>query len=161
MKDLRNGELEMPLIEHRQFIGAPIEVCFDLARNVDIHTQTSSKTKERAVAGVTNGLLEEGDSVTWEAVHFCMKQKLTARVIFMERPNSFVDVMVKGAFRSFIHIHQFIDDADGTTMIDHFQYKSPFGPLGILVDKLFLERYMRTFIQSRAKELKKIAENMG
>ena len=55
----------MPVIEHQQFIHAPIEVCFDLARNVEIHTQTTSKTKERAVGGVTEGLLEEGDIVTW------------------------------------------------------------------------------------------------
>ncbi len=46
----------MPLIEHQQFIKAPIEVCFDLARNVEIHTLTTSQTKERAIGGVT----EEG-----------------------------------------------------------------------------------------------------
>jgi hypothetical protein len=82
----------MPVIEHKQFIKAPIEVCFDLARDVNVHTQTTLKTKEKAVGGVTEGLLEEGDSVTWEAVHFGIKQRLTARVIFMEKPHSFVDV---------------------------------------------------------------------
>lgn len=148
----------MPVIEHKQLIKAPIEVCFNLARDVNVHTQTTLKTKERAVGGVTEGLLEEGDSVIWEAVHFGIKQRLTARVIFMEKPQSFVDVMVKGAFKSFIHIHQFIDEEEGTTMIDHFQYKSPFGFLGVIADKLFLEKYMRRFIASRAFELKRIAE---
>jgi ligand-binding SRPBCC domain-containing protein len=148
----------MPVVEHKQFIKAPIEVCFNLARDVNIHSQTTSKTKERAVGGVTKGMLEEGDSVTWEAVHFGIKQRLTARVIFMEPPNSFVDVMVKGAFKSFIHFHQFIDNEEGTMMIDHFQYKSRFGPIGVLIDKLFLEKYMKRFIEMRAIELKKIAE---
>ncbi|RBP86056.1 hypothetical protein DFO70_1344 [Cytobacillus firmus] len=68
----------MPVIEHQQLINAPVEVCFDLARNVDIHTQTTSKTKERAVSGVTEGLLEQGDTVTREAIHFGIKQRLTA-----------------------------------------------------------------------------------
>ncbi|MEH7114443.1 SRPBCC family protein [Neobacillus niacini] len=148
----------MPIIEHKQHIKAPIEICFDLARDVDVHTQTAFKTKERAVGGVTTGLLEEGDSVTWEAVHFGIKQRLTAKVIFMEKPHSFVDVMVKGAFKSFIHIHQFIEEEGGTSMLDHFQYKSRFGPIGVLIDKLFLERYMRKFIVSRAMGLKKKAE---
>jgi ligand-binding SRPBCC domain-containing protein len=148
----------MPVIEHKQFIKAPIEVCFNLARDVNVHTQTTLKTKERAVGGVTKGLLEEGDSVTWEAVHFGIKQRLTARVIFMEKPYSFVDVMVKGAFKSFIHIHQFTVEEEGTTMIDHFQYQSRFGPIGVLIDKLFLEKYMKRFIAMRAIELKKIAE---
>ncbi|MGG3450553.1 SRPBCC family protein [Domibacillus aminovorans] len=134
----------MPIIEHQQFIKAPIEVCFDLARNVDIHTQTTSKTKEKVVGGVTEGLLEKGDTVTWEAVHFGIKQRLTARVTEMEKPDKFIDIMVKGAFHSFVHTHEFIEEADGT----------------IMIDKLILEKYMRTFIVSRAKELKKIAENL-
>lgn len=43
----------MPIIKNEQFIKAPIELCFDLARNVDIHTQTTTKTRERAVGGIT------------------------------------------------------------------------------------------------------------
>jgi ligand-binding SRPBCC domain-containing protein len=151
-------KLDMPVIENKQFIKAPIEICFDLARDVEVHTQTTLKTKERAVGGVTAGLLQEGDSVTWEAVHFGIKQRLTAKVIFMEKPHSFVDVMVKGAFKFFIHIHQFIEEKEGTIMIDHFQYRLRFGLVGVLIDKLFLEEYMRKFIAERARGLKKIAE---
>ena len=149
----------MPVIEYQQFIKAPVELCFDLARSVDIHTQTTADTKEIAVDGVTEGLLEEGDTVTWEAIHFGIKQRLKAKVTLMEKPNKFVDIMVKGAFHSFVHTHQFIEEAGGTIMMDTFQYKSPFGPIGVLADKLFLERYMRAFIVTRAKALKKIAEN--
>ncbi|MEH7011344.1 SRPBCC family protein [Neobacillus niacini] len=148
----------MPVIEHKQLINAPIEVCFDLARDVGIHAQTTLKTKEKAVGGVTKGLLVEGDSVTWEAVHFGIKLRLTSRVIFMEEPHSFVDKMVKGAFRSFIHIHQFYAEEEGTSMVDQFQYKSRFGPIGVLIDKLFLEKYLKRYIVMRAIELKRIAE---
>lgn len=151
----------MPVIRYQQFIKASVEICFDLARNVDIHTQTTAKTKERVVGGVTQGLLEEGDIVTWEAVHFGIKQRLTAKVTVMEKPNKFVDRMVKGAFHSFVHTHQFIEESGGTIMIDTFQYKSPFGPIGVLADTLFLEKYMRAFIISRAKALKEIAENIS
>ncbi|MCP3739734.1 SRPBCC family protein [Rossellomorea sp. BNER] len=148
----------MPTIEYQILINAPIEHCFDLARNVDIHTQTVQHTKEKAVGGVTSGILDEGDSVTWEAVHFGVKQRLTAKVTEVKRPDYFVDIMIKGAFHSFHHTHQFIEKHDGTLMVDIFQYKSPLGPIGILADKLFLEKYMQRFIISRAIELKKIAE---
>lgn len=148
----------MPVIWYQQFIEAPIDYCFDLARNVDIHTQTTSKTKEIAVGGVTKGLLEQGDTVTWEAVHFGIKQRLTAEVTVMEKPYMFVDVMVKGAFQSFVHTHRFVEGINGTFMIDRFEYKSPLGPVGVIADKLFLERYMRTFIETRSEELKRIAE---
>lgn len=148
----------MPTIFHEIYIDAPVNACFDLARNVDIHIETSSRTKERAVAGITAGLMEKGDEVTWEAVHFGIKQKLTAKIIAMEQPHSFTDAMVKGAFHSFIHTHSFLESGKGTVMIDRFVYRSPLGPLGGLADKLFLEKYMKKFIVNRAIELKKIAE---
>lgn len=151
----------MPLIVYKIYIKAPIEKCFDLARDVEVHTKTTSKTNERAVGGTTSGLLELGDTVTWEAVHFGIKQRLTAQIIEMEKPNRFVDIMVKGAFHSFVHTHQFMEQGEGTIMIDQFQYKSPLGLIGVLADKLFLEKYMRKFIISRANELKKIAEKGG
>lgn len=108
----------MPVIEHQQFIKAPVELCFDLKRSVDIHTKTTAKTKEAAVDGVTEGLLEVGDTVTWEAIHFGIKQRLTAKVTLMEKPNKFVDIMEKGAFHSFVHTHQFIEESGGTIMMD-------------------------------------------
>ncbi|GAA0300479.1 ligand-binding SRPBCC domain-containing protein [Gracilibacillus halotolerans] len=148
----------MPVIKHMQFIQAPVDVCFDLARNVDIHIQTSAKTKEKAIEGVTTGLLEKDDSVTWEATHFGINQKLTAKVIEMEKPTLFIDTMVKGAFHSFVHTHEFIQKDNGTLMIDTFDYRSPFGLVGRIADKLFLEKYMTDFISSRAKALKEIAE---
>jgi ligand-binding SRPBCC domain-containing protein len=148
----------MPVIDHKQFIQAPIEVCFNIARDVDIHARTTLVTKKKAVGGVTKGLLEEGDSVTWESVQFGIKQRYTTRVIFMEKPHSFVEKMVKGIFKSFIHIHQFMDEAEGTLMIDHFQYKSRLGPIGVLIDKMFLEKYMKKYIVLRAIELKNLAE---
>lgn len=149
----------MPIIKYEIYIEAPIEVCFDLARNVDVHTETTTKTKEKAVAGVTTGLMGKGDTVTWEAVHLGVKQKLTAKIIQMEKPFTFTDVMVKGAFRSFTHKHEFIESGTGTIMKDTFSYTSPLGILGVLADRLFLERYMREFIVDRSKELKTIAES--
>ena len=148
----------MPKIIHKQFVNAPIETCFDLARNVEVHTKTTSQTNEIAVGGVTEGFLEEGDTVTWEATHFCIRQRLTAKITSMDRPNQFIDIMIQGAFHSFHHTHDFQEVSEGTIMIDTFEYKAPFGILGKLADKLFLERYMKKFIISRSVELKKIAE---
>ncbi|MFS0690161.1 SRPBCC family protein [Sporosarcina sp. 179-K 8C2 HS] len=149
----------MPIIEYEIYVDAPIHICFDLTRNVEVHTQTTAKTKEKAIAGVTTGLMENGDTVTWEAVHLGVRQRLTAKIIEMDRPHKFTDVMVKGAFHSFTHTHEFIESGTGTIMKDTFSYKSPFGLIGKIADRLFLEKYMKNFIADRAKELKRIAES--
>jgi ligand-binding SRPBCC domain-containing protein len=98
----------MPVIAHHIYIKASVVKCFDLARNVEIHTKTTMRTNERAVAGVTSGLLEIGDSVTWEATHFGIKHRLTARITEMTKPYEFTDVMLQGAFHSFTHIYEFV-----------------------------------------------------
>lgn len=149
----------MPVINFEIYVDAPIEVCFDLTRNVDVHTETTAKSKERAIAGVTSGLMGKGDTVTWEAMHLGVKQKLTAKIIEMDKPYSFTDVMVKGAFHSFTHTHEFIKQGKGTLMRDRFEYRSPLGILGKIADKLFLEKYMTRFIVERSMELKRIAES--
>jgi ligand-binding SRPBCC domain-containing protein len=151
----------MPEIIHKEYIHAPVQVCFDLARSVDIHTQTLSHTKEKAIAGVTTGLVEEGDQVTWEAVHLGIRQRLTAKITRMEKYHLFVDEMVSGAFHSFVHTHEFKAEGECTVMTDVFRYKSPFGIIGVLADKLFLERYMERFIVTRSSALKKIAEQQS
>jgi len=148
----------MPLIKHEIYIDAPIQICFDLARNIQVHMETTSKTKERAIGGVTEGLIELGDTVTWEAVHLGVKQKLTAKITEMEKPYRFTDEMVKGAFHSFKHTHEFIESGAGTVMKDEFAYISPLGILGKLADRLFLEKYMQAFIVNRSLALKEIAE---
>lgn len=107
---------------------------------------------------MTTGLLNKGDCVTWEAIHFGVKQRLTAQITEMNPPYSFTDVLVTGAFHSFTHTHTFIESNTGTIMTDIFEYEAPFGIIGHVADTLFLEKYMRNFIGSRAKELKKMAE---
>lgn len=96
-------------------INAPIELCFDLARDVEMHLKTAAATGERAVAGRTSGLLELGDVVTFEGVHFGIRQRLTAKIVELDRPRRFVDEMVSGAFASMRHVHEFT--VEGTSVL--------------------------------------------
>ncbi|MCA0986880.1 SRPBCC family protein [Guptibacillus algicola] len=149
----------MALIYLETFIEAPVETCFDLARDVDVHMKSTRGTNEKAVGGVTSGLLEVGDFVTWEAKHLGVKQTLTAQITAMNRPDYFIDEMVSGAFHSFVHTHRF-EEMDGVTlMIDQFIYKAPFGLAGKIANVAFLKRYMHRFLQQRATALKTIAES--
>src|SRR5579862_801065 len=104
----------MPLIHLETLIAAPAERCFDLARSVDVHVASTGQTSERVVGGVTQGLLELGESVTWEARHLGVWQRLTARITAMQRPDFFVDEMVAGAFKRFTHVHRFLARSGGS-----------------------------------------------
>ena len=149
----------MPVIYLETLIDAPIQKCFDYARNVDAHMKSTEQTKEKAIDGVTEGLMQSGDTVTWEATHFGIKQRLTAEITGMSEPDWFIDEMTKGAFKSFVHTHRFEDLGGVTLMIDQFAYEAPFGILGNLGNVCFLKRYMKNLLEKRANELKKMAES--
>jgi ligand-binding SRPBCC domain-containing protein len=148
----------VPVIRLETLVDAPAETCFDMALDVDLHVRSTFRTGERAVGGVTSGRLRLGDTVTWEATHLGVRQRLTSRVTRFERPHLFEDEMVRGAFRSFTHRHEFRPAGAGTLVVDTFSYVSPLGLLGVLADKLFLERYMRRLLSERAAFLKRAAE---
>jgi ligand-binding SRPBCC domain-containing protein len=150
----------VPLIQLKTVIRAPRGRVFDLARSIDAHQDSTGSTGERAVAGVTHGLIGMGEEVTWEARHFFgVRQRLTVRTTAYDRPNHFQDVMVAGAFRRMVHDHHFVEDESATLMTDRFDFASPLGVLGAMIDRLFLTAYMRRFIVERNEVLKRMAES--
>lgn len=148
----------MPLIILETAINAPTEVCFDLMRDIRIHTETTAQTNEKAIAGVTNGKIGLGQTVTFEGTHFGFRQRLTVKVVEFERPTLFVDEMIDGNFKSFKHVHEFFSIENGTLMKDTIIWTSPFGIFGNIVDKLLLDRHLTRLVTTRNAKLKKIAE---
>ncbi|MDX2045255.1 MAG: SRPBCC family protein [Chitinophagaceae bacterium] len=149
----------MPVIELDTFINAPAEICFDLARSIDLHQTSMGKSKEKAIAGKTTGLIELNETVTWRAKHFGIWQTLTSKVIAYHYPEFFADEMVKGGFHSFRHEHHFIKTTHGTLMKDRFEFKTPLGWIGKIANQLFLTKYMTNLIAERNKVIKETAEN--
>lgn len=141
-------------------IHAPIEVCFDAARDVGLHPQTVwPRTRERTLpGGRRQGLMEKDEIVIFEAVHFGVRQQLTSLVEELDRPYLFVDRMQKGAFRQMVHRHEFERCEEGTRVLDILEFASPLGPVGRIVDTFVLRRYMTRFIDYRQRQLKIILE---
>lgn len=126
---------------------------FDLARTVEAHVGSMAKSRERAVGGVVSGLLSEGDEVTWQAWHFAVPLRMSSRITQFHFPESFTDEQVRGPFRFFRHVHEFIPDDGGTLMIDRVEFAAPFGVVGRLTEKAVLGRYLRNLIEERNRYL--------
>lgn len=149
----------MPKIELETKIKGDIFDVFDLARNIDFHKLSASKTKEEAIAGKTSGLIGLNESVTWKATHFGVRQKLTSKITKFNRPISFTDEMQNGAFKSFKHEHKFSEENGFVVMVDIFEYESPLGFIGQIANRLFLNSYMTKFLIERNTMLKRHIEN--
>jgi ligand-binding SRPBCC domain-containing protein len=151
----------MPVIELTTRIAAPPERVFDLSRSIDAHLESAAETQERVVAGVSCGLIGPGEEVVWEALHFGVRQRLSVAITGFERPFWFQDTMTQGAFRRMRHDHEFHPEDGGTRMEDRFDFQSPFGPIGALVDRFVLTGYLRKFLERRNACIKALAESDG
>lgn len=148
----------MSTIHLNTIIKANIQTVFDLARDIDLHQKSTSKTNEKAIAGITSGLIEKDETVTWKAKHLGVVQTLTTKIVSMDKPHQFTDIMLKGTFKSMKHQHIFKQEGKNTIMTDIFEFQSPFGIIGKIFNILFLENYMKDFLLERNKLIKTTAE---
>ena len=150
----------MPRIEIETLIkNDSIRIVFDLARSIDLHKISTKKTKEEAIAGKTSGLISINETVTWRAKHLGFYHTLTSKITDFNEPTFFADEMQKGIFKSFRHEHYFKQECSFIILKDIFEYRSPYGFIGRIVDALFLKSYMRKFLQDRNKVIKEYAES--
>src|SRR6185369_4751216 len=140
-------------------IQAPIERCFDLSRSIDLHTASTTASREQAVAGVTTGLIGMGESVTFRARHFGIWLHHTSRITAFDRPHYFRDEMTRGFFRYFVHDHIFTGEGDTTVMRDALSFRSKFGPLSLAIDRLIILPHLRKLLVGRNELIKSVAES--
>jgi ligand-binding SRPBCC domain-containing protein len=148
----------LAIITLHTIINAPVERVFNLSRSIDLHTTSTERTNEKAIAGRTSGLIEEGEQVTWEAKHLGKIRQHTSLVTAVQPPHFFEDKMIKGDFKYFRHQHHFQPQTSGTLMIDILEFASPYSLLGKLVDLIFMKRYLTRFLKERNTIIKQYAE---
>ena len=148
----------MPKIEIETRIKSTLEICFDLSRSIDLHKISTAQTNEQAIAGVISGLMGLGETVTWEATHFGVKQQLTSKITAYNRPFHFRDEQVRGVFQSFVHDHSFELNNGFVIMQDVFEFQSPFSVLGKIFNNLVLTNYMTKLLKERDEVIKDFAE---
>jgi ligand-binding SRPBCC domain-containing protein len=148
----------MTRIELETLMDAQVNICFDLARSVELHQISTASTKEKAISGRTKGLCEKDDTITWRAKHFGLYHELTMTITEMNSPIFFEDVMVKGIFKSIRHRHHFCQHERFVVMRDVFEYQVPYGIFGLIFNKLILYRYMTRLLLKRNQTIKEFAE---
>jgi ligand-binding SRPBCC domain-containing protein len=140
-------------------IAAPPDRCFLLSLSIDLHKESTAQTSERAIAGVTHGLIGANETVTWRGRHFGVMLTHETLISKYDRPVFFQDVMLRGMFKSFEHDHSFDALPNGSTLMrDQLRFTAPLGPLGWIAETLVLRRYFITFLEQRNRLIKQVAE---
>ncbi len=140
------------------FIKNNPDIVFNLSRSIDLHLISTAKTNEKAIAGITSGLINLHESVTWEANHLFKKRYFTSKITAYNFPYSFTDEMQKGDLKSFTHQHIFKEKDGGTLMTDIVHLEAPFGVIGKFVLWVFLKNYFKKLLIERNRIIEHYAE---
>lgn len=149
----------MAQFELETVIAATRAEVFAASLDPELHVRSMAAHGETMLEAPEGGEFREGSTVTWRARHFGIPFRLRSVVFDIDPPRGFRDRQVRGPFASFLHVHEFAEHPQGTLMRDVVTFRSPFGPLGRLVDAVFLREYMRRLIAARNRTI--VAELEG
>jgi len=135
-----------------------MERVFNLSRSINLHKISTEGTNEEAIGGITNGLINLNETVTWQAKHLFKKRQHTSKITAMHSPDHFVDEMTQGDFKSFKHQHFFKAVDNGTIVIDILEFETPYGAFGKFFNTIYLKKYLEKFLTKRNAVIKEYAE---
>ncbi|HEX3943763.1 MAG TPA: SRPBCC family protein [Rhizomicrobium sp.] len=69
-------------------------------------------------------------------------------------PHRFIDVQLSGPYALWHHTHRFDSRDGGTRIRDTVHYRLPFGPLGRIVNRLFVARDVGRIFDYRAQRIR-------
>lgn len=100
--------------------------------------------------------IQQGTELRYRlAVHGLPVRWLT-RISRWRPPYSFTDIQISGPYSLWHHTHTFEPRDGGTLMRDTVRYRLPFGPLGRIVNKLFVSRDVRRIFDYRERRIREL-----
>lgn len=145
----------MVTIRRTTWVNAPMERCFRLATNAEFNSAAESIAAH--AAGSDD--LQLGDTLVWHSWRCGLRLSHTSRIDELRPYTYFREVMVEGGFRKYEHEHHFAPMDDGTRMRDEVHFVSPMGPVGAVMERVLLRKYVMRLLADRHYRLKQTAES--
>jgi ligand-binding SRPBCC domain-containing protein len=157
----------MPQIERAITIAAPLPQVFAFLTDIRNHPRLTPPETQEQLLDAGGMPLCLGTEVTFCARYGGRFWTLRSRITAFEPPHEahpdrayFRDEQVRGPFARWRHDHWFEATSSGETRLtDRFTYSAPFGPLGWLAERLWLNRRLRHLLEHLQSSAKRLLES--
>lgn len=157
IKTTKRGE-EMPIIQVKTLLEAPIEQCFNAARNPLDIVASVPPIKDSIVDSKLVNKVNLGDKFYIDTLLFKEKFKdkflITTKYNVVEYvpPFKFSEEVTNIFFKEFKHVHEFTQKKAKVEMVDTIEYKMAFGFIGNIINKRYIDVIIRTYLYNRIKK---------
>jgi ligand-binding SRPBCC domain-containing protein len=136
-------------LEQSQFIPRPRSEVFSFFADVSNLGRITPASVHFRLLTPGPIAMRPGALIDYELRLFGIPVRWRTRIESFDAPFSFTDIQLRGPYRRWHHRHEFIEVAGGTKVQDIVDYEMPFGPLGSVVQRLFVRRALENIFQHR------------
>jgi len=145
----------MPILEREQPIEASRDEVFHFfsrAENLGIITPQWVHI-EVLRPGVT---MRPGTTIDYKIRLYGLPIRWQTVIESWDPPNGFVDRQIKGPYKVWRHTHLFQAMPDGRTLMrDRVEYQAPFGPIGRVIEALWVSRDVNRIFDYRSQAIER------
>lgn len=138
-------------LKFEQFIPAPIDEVWNFFSDAkNLKTLTPEEMKMKVISELPNTKLFEGMRIAYYVSPlFKIPIFWETEIIKVNNQKQFIDIQLKGPFKSWKHTHTFIAVKDGVQMIDEIEYELPLGSFGNLFHRPFVLKNLNNLFEYR------------
>jgi ligand-binding SRPBCC domain-containing protein len=143
-------------LERVQLVPRPREEVFAFfanARNLEAITPDFLRFRIATAGPIAMG---RGTLIDYRLRLFGVPFGWTTLIEAYEPPRRFVDVQLRGPYRSWRHTHDLAEVAGGTLMADTVEFALPLGPLGDLAHAVLVRRALERIFDHRRRRIEEL-----
>jgi ligand-binding SRPBCC domain-containing protein len=143
-------------LRRRQWVPRPLPATFEFferPRNLSLITPPWLDLHMRTPEPITMG---RGLTIDYHVRVLGVRTHWRSLIREYDPPHTFRDVQIIGVYRLWDHRHRFWAERGGTAIEDVVVYAPPLGPLGALMNRLFIDRQLCDIFDYRRRRIEEL-----